>query len=249
MRLPLTAIGIQCRLTSSRLPCKALLKLSDTTVLGMCIQRAKHTGQPVFLLTSDQEEDDLTVGVASESGADGIIRGSLSNVLSRYLMLAQSYPCEYIVRVTADNPLTEYEFVNPLIDYVHLNNLPYACIEPSLCPEGTNIEVFSKQALICSVNDDKSDVNLEHVTPYMRRNLSSVQCLKDIARNRFPLDCNNLSFTIDTLSDYTKVARLISTVEQESRISWREPLFVQACAEFAFNDRARFDFGRNHPIS
>lgn len=249
MPLPLAVIGIQCRVTSSRLPCKALLKLSDTTVLGMCIQRAKNTGQPVFLLTSDQEEDDLAVAVAIESRADGIIRGSLDNVLSRYLMLAKAYPCEYIVRVTADNPLTEYEFVNPLISCVKMNNLPYAWIEPSLCPEGTNIEIFSKEALIRSAKTDKSDANLEHVTTYMRHNLSDVQRLKGIACDWFPFDCNNLSFTIDMISDYIKVAKLISSVEKESQISWREPLFVKACAEFAFNHRTGFDLGRNHPIS
>ena len=46
-------IGIQCRISSSRLPGKSLLKLEETTVLGMCLTRAVLSGYPVYLLTSD----------------------------------------------------------------------------------------------------------------------------------------------------------------------------------------------------
>lgn len=249
MSLPLVAIGIQCRLTSSRLPCKALLKLADTTVLAMCIQRAKHAGHPVFLLTSDQREDDILVNAALEYGADGIIRGSLDNVLSRYLRLIQEFPCEYIIRVTADNPLTEYEFVNPLIDYAYINSLSYAWVEPSLCPEGTNIEIFSKKALLESVNADKSSSNLEHVTTFMRRNIFSSQCLKGAASQRFPFDCKQLSFTIDTISDYVKVVKLIDSVNQQQGIRWKDPNFVRICAEFALNKQSSYPLGRNHAIA
>lgn len=246
---PLIAIGIQCRLTSSRLPCKALLKLADTTVLGMCIQRAKLTGHPVFLLTSDETDDDILVNAALEYGADGTIRGSLDNVLSRYLRLIQDFPCEYIIRVTADNPLTEYEFVNPLIDYAYMNSLSYAWVESSLCPEGTNIEIFSRKALLKSVNTDKSSSNLEHVTTFMRHNLSSRQCLKDVASQRFPFDCKQLSFTIDTISDYVKVARLIESVNQRQGVCWKDPDFVRMCAEFAFNKQSSYPLGRNHGVA
>ncbi|MCP9807330.1 hypothetical protein KBY71_12490 [Cyanobium sp. T1B-Tous] len=246
MSLPLVAIGIQCRLTSSRLPCKALLKLADTTVLGMCIQRAKHAGHPVFLLTSDQREDDILVNATLEYGADGIIRGSLDNVLSRYLRLIQDFPCEYIIRVTADNPLTEYEFVNPLIDYAYKNGLPYAWVESSLCPEGTNIEIFSKEALFESVNTDISSSNLEHVTTFMRRSLSSSQCLKDVASQRFPFDCKQLSFTIDTILDYVKIVKLIDSVNQRQGVCWKDPNFVRVCAEFALNGQSSYPLRRNH---
>lgn len=248
MHQPLIAIGIQCRLTSFRLPCKALLKLADTTVLGMCFQRAKHARHPVFLLTSDQKEDDILVNAALQYGADGIIRGSLENVLSRYLKLIQSFPCEYIIRVTADNPLTEYGFVGPLIDHVYLNDLSYAWVESSLCPEGTNIEIFSRKALLESVNTDKSSSNREHVTTFMRRNLSSKQCLKDVASQRFPFDCTQLSFTIDTISDYVKVVNLIEFVKQQQGTCWREPDFVKICAKFALKKQSSYPLGRNHPI-
>ena len=92
MILPSAVIGIQCRLSSSRLPCKGLLSVLDTNILGMCIVRGKTTRYPLFVLTSDQEEDDLISDYAFMYGVDGVIRGSLSNVLSRYLKLAEKPP-------------------------------------------------------------------------------------------------------------------------------------------------------------
>ena len=164
-------------------------------------------------------------------------------------MLSQALPCEYIIRVTADNPLTEYEFVNPLIDYAHINNLSYAWVEPSLCPEGTNIEIFSTKALLESVNTDNSSSNLEHVTTFMRRNLSSRQSLKDVASERFPFDCKQLSFTIDTVPDYVKMVKLIDSVNQQQGIHWNDRNFVRICAEYALNEYSSYPLGRSHPIS
>lgn len=243
-----TVIGIQCRISSSRLPGKALLCLADTTLLGMCLVRAKNSGYPVFLLTSNQQEDDLVAESASRYGVDGVIRGSLENVLSRYVCLAKETSCDYIIRVTADNPLSEFGFIDPLIRHVSLHSLPYSLIDPSLCPEGSNIEIFSKQALFESATNDNSDLNHEHVTSYMRRNLSSDQLERESIRHYFPFDCSQLSFTVDTLSDYVGLAKLINVVCQKLSIDWRSSEFVRVCAEFAFNGASLYLKRRNHSI-
>lgn len=248
MSLPAVVVGIQCRISSSRLPCKALLHLCDTTILGMCIQRAKNTGLPVFLLTSDLEEDDLIADFARGCGVAGVIRGSLDNVLSRYVSLAEKVSCDYLVRVTADNPLTEFSFIDPLIHHISLNSIEYSCVKPSLCPEGTNLEIFSKQALFESATVDQSNLNLEHVTHYMKQKLSGIHCLGGSVSSFFPFDCRQLSFTVDTLSDYIYLVRLINVVVQNLGIDWQSPQFVQLCAEYASNHTSMYAKVRNHPI-
>tara|TARA_B100001287_G_scaffold275932_1_gene285076 strand:- start:1331 stop:2077 length:747 start_codon:yes stop_codon:yes gene_type:complete len=248
MGLPSVVIGIQCRLSSSRLPGKALLELADTTILGMCLERARFTGYPVFMLTSDQQEDDLIAQSALRYGIDGVIRGSLDNVLSRYVSLAEEVSCDYIIRVTADNPLTEFGFVEPLIRHVSLQGLQYAWVEPSFCPEGTNLEIFSKKALFDSVESDSTKSNLEHVTTYMRRNMSIDKCLKETSLQLFPFDCSDLSFTVDTLCDYVSLVKLISSVFQKLDVCWQSPDFVRVCAKFAHNYPSYNTKGRNHFI-
>ena len=150
------AIGIQCRLSSRRLPGKALLKILDTTMLGFCLKRAKLSGFPVYVLTSCEELDDLVVVEAQSHSITGVIRGSLSNVLSRYCELVRSSQADYIVRVTADNPLTEYSFIEPLVEYLISCEGDYAWIDPKLCPEGVNLEVIRASALVDSLQLDSS---------------------------------------------------------------------------------------------
>ena len=241
-------LGIQCRLSSSRLPCKALLELAGTTVLGMCIERSRTTNYPVFLLTSDHYEDDILVESALRYGIDGVIRGSLENVLSRYIQLAHQCSCDYMLRVTADNPLTEYSFVDPLIDHLVKYSLPYAWVEPSLCPEGTNIEVFTREALFESAFMDTSSDNLEHVTSYLSRLKSDYKCLLEVPSFYNNLDCRDISFTIDTLPDYVRVAKIIATVENKLGTSWKNPDFVRLCADFAHSESRLYATGRNHPL-
>ena len=111
-------IGVQCRISSSRLPGQALLKLEETTVLGMCLTRAILNGYRVYLLTSDDKSDDILETEARNCGVNGIIRGSLNDVLSRFISLANKTEADYIVRVTADNPLTEFRFIDELSNFV-----------------------------------------------------------------------------------------------------------------------------------
>jgi len=179
---------------------------------------------------------------------DGVIRGSLSNVLSRYVQLAQEVPCDYIIRVTADNPLTEYGFIKPLLTHAFLHDLPYALVKPSLCPEGTNLEIISKQALFDSAASERSDANREHVTSFMRNNPSCDHSLTEAALHYFPFACRQLSFTVDTLSDYVQLVKLLNRVGQDLGVSWQSPQFVHACAEIAFSDPCSYAKGRNHLI-
>ena len=83
-------VAIQCRLSSKRLPCKALLKLSNTTVLGMTARKSIAFEYPTFILTSTEKEDDLINRESELLGVSGVIRGSLNNVLSRYILLTES---------------------------------------------------------------------------------------------------------------------------------------------------------------
>lgn len=121
-------------------------------------------------------------------------------------------------------------------------------IDPSHCPEGTNVEIFTKQALLESASFDNSSHNLEHVTPYMRSNSLADQCLVEIASRLFPFDCRHLSFTVDTLADYVILVKLVNSILQESDISWRSPDFVQVCASFAFSRSCSYAFVRKHPV-
>ena len=162
-------IGIQCRLRSKRLPAKALLKLNNDSILGFVTKRALSTNLPVYILTSDDKSDDLIERESKKYSISGIIRGSENDVISRYYELQKKTNANIIVRVTADNPLTDFRFIPLLTEYLLEKKLNFSTIDNSFCIEGSNIEIFTKDILNQSYNDDQTLKNKENVTTYMRK--------------------------------------------------------------------------------
>lgn len=241
-------IGVQCRISSSRLPGKALLKLGDTTVLGMCLTRAILSGYQVYLLTSEEKSDDILETEARNLGVDGIIRGSLKNVLSRFISLSNKTDADYIIRVTADNPLTEFRFINELSNFVISKNYFYATMNNKICPEGTNLEIFSSKALKDSFKNDKSEENLEHVTSHMREISIKEQFLINNYLGYKNNQYTKMSFTIDNLEDYVKVSKLIKKVKEEYNCDWRKDDFVSLIINYIKLKGTEFYTTRNHPL-
>ena len=80
------SIGIiQVRLSSKRLPKKALIKLGDKTLIGHMFYRAKKIDNlsKIVCATSSQSENDLIEEEAKRYGID-VYRGSEKNVISRF---------------------------------------------------------------------------------------------------------------------------------------------------------------------
>ena len=241
-------IGIQCRISSSRLPGKALLKLEETTVLGMCLTRAILNGYRVYLLTSDDKSDDILETEARNCGVNGIIRGSHNDVLSRFISLANKTEADYIVRVTADNPLTEFRFIDELSNFVINKDYFYATMHDSICPEGTNLEIFSSKALKDSYKINQEEKNIEHVTYHMKKLSCKEQFL---IKNNFGYKNNQfkkMSFTIDKLEDYIKISKLIKRVQEEYNCDWRKNDFVSLVTKYIITKGSEFYSNRNHPL-
>ena len=194
-------------------------------------------------MTSDQKDDDIIEQEGISHKASKVTK-PLMDVLKRYLNLAESKP-DYIVRVTADNPLTEYGFIAPLINSMQENHNEYAWVDPYLCADGINLEIFSPKFLIESYNLDKSKYNKEHVTPWMKNKLGRVSSIKLKNIDTItPAYCDNLHFGIDTLDDYIKVRNIISITE--SKINYLDYDFTYKCIKNAANPNIKYPKGRRH---
>lgn len=125
---------ITARLKSTRLPKKLLKYLNGYMVIERVIQRAKQVDQcnGVVLCTSDIEQDDPLEVVAKNHGIN-VYRGQPVNVIERLKCAAESYGYDYIVGITADNPLFSIKYANvlarlfrerPETDYAYTAGLP-----------------------------------------------------------------------------------------------------------------------------
>jgi len=198
-------IGIQARLSSSRLPCKALLPMSNTSVIGLTALRALQTGYETFLLTSTNQEDDLLVNEIQSIPGMKWIRGSLDDVRSRFSTLSSQTKCDFIVRVTGDNPFTDFRFIDPLIYSLVRTQSAYSWVNPYLCPDGTNLEVFSSSILDLSLKKSASKLDQEHVTPWIRENTKN----PNASIRMHPIDSCCYHLGIDTIDDYVKLRLLL----------------------------------------
>lgn len=165
---------IQARTTSSRLPNKALLDIYGKSLLERVIDQAekiKNTDE-VWVATSTHENDDL-IEILCERKGVACHRGSLEDVRGRFYHIAVNQQADIVVRITADNPLTEPEYAEELISFLKKNSkkYDYTRMNKSTVLDGTYSEAFTMKSLEESVERYDDERNREHVTPAIIENM------------------------------------------------------------------------------
>lgn len=140
------AVIAACRLKSSRLKEKALLKIGDLTSVEFSLKNASkfRNVNHVILATSNLESD---AALKAYTYNESVIfhTGHPDDVIQRYLDITRQLKIDVVIRVTADNPYLDDELCQILLKSHFESGADYtsgvrACI-------GTNIEIISVQAL------------------------------------------------------------------------------------------------------
>lgn len=196
---------IQCRMTSSRLPRKAMLDLCGQPLLLRVIERCRDSrliGE-LCVATSTHPEDELIELVSRVNGVR-CLRGDLIDVRSRYIELARTLSADIIVRVTADNPLTEPRYIDHLVERALEDpSVPYVIMNKKLIPDGSGSEVFRARALLESAWRFAQPEDLEHVTPCIRK---AHPVLELTPPDDLRLEDEFVG--VDTFEDYLKVYKI-----------------------------------------
>lgn len=161
------AVVLQARMGSVRLPGKSLAPIGQRTILGHCIERLRlRSGLPVIVATSTLEEDDLIATEAARHGAS-IVRGSATDVLSRFVLAADQFGLQAIIRATADNPAVDMDAPRRTLELLERTGAGHV-VEHGL-PYGCAVEAVSVAALRHADATATLDFDREHVTPFMKR--------------------------------------------------------------------------------
>lgn len=190
---------VQARLTSTRLPNKVLMELGGTGLsiaehVNQRLNSSKFIDQVLFAIP-DTPSNDLLADFFSVHNIS-YIRGSENNVLDRFYQAALQYQPEVIVRATCDNPFVDWEQLDALI-----SNLPgYDYVSSLGAPLGTSAEVFYAKALFEAHENAQTEVEQEHVTPYIYRHPEHFKVAKvpyhlNVEKERYRL-------TVDTELDF-----------------------------------------------
>lgn len=168
---------IQARTTSSRLPNKVMMDIYGKSLLERVIDQSLkiENSDEVWVATSIHENDDLVEYLCERKGV-ACYRGSLEDVRGRFVYIARETDADFIVRVTADNPLTEPVYAEQLIETLKRNpEYDYARMDKSTIIDGTHSEVFTRRALEKSLEEYKDLRNKEHVTPAMIEEMKMIE--------------------------------------------------------------------------
>jgi len=209
-------IVIQARTNSSRLPGKVLLPLGGYPIAVLAAKRVMGGDKNVIIATSNEPSDDYLADIAI-SYSINVFRGSLNNVLSRYVECLSNYSDDTIVvRLTADNVFPCSDLIDELVDDFLSQNYDYLCLNGELSglPYGVSAEVMRLDKLRESLAETIVPSDLEHVTPYIRRKYGDVYFKKYL-----PLDLGMHRCTIDSFSDYIDAVDIFKNVIDPLNIS------------------------------
>lgn len=199
---------IQARTTSSRLPNKVLIDIYGKPLLERVIDQAKkiRNSNELWVATSTHENDDL-IELMCERLDIPCYRGSLKDVRSRYYEIAVNQKADIIVRITADNPFTEPEYVEELISFFKVNqeDYQYARMDKSTVLDGTSSEVFTIDALKESVEKYSNERNREHVTPAI---IERMKIIELVSENEDLIAEKSYFIGVDTFSDLKRATKL-----------------------------------------
>lgn len=217
----MTVVIVQCRLSSTRLPEKAMMMIGGAgeekplvwwTLRAMkCV--SNHKGITKYVLATDAASIDTLRPVALECGYE-IMSGPLEDVLERFCIVIRETKADTVVRATADNPFIFFEAAQSLLDeYNKRDNCDY--ITYTGLPHGSGVEVMNAKSLL-RASSTSSLYDREHVGPALYNHKDKFNCVTLNAPLRFLH--SELRTTVDTAADLRQ-ARLIERVVRRARRS------------------------------
>lgn len=203
----MTVIGIlQARTSSTRLPGKVLMNIIDEPMIIHQLRRLKRCKHldDIIVATSSKETDDHLSQICTEAGYR-VYRGSLDDVLDRFVQAIKNQTCDHVVRLTADCPLTDPSIIDAIIKKHLKSNSDYTSnILPPTFPDGLDAEIFKVSALLNAWENAILPSHREHVTPYIYGN-PTIFSLDNYENNK---DLSKMRWTVDEVEDFNFVTEV-----------------------------------------
>lgn len=200
-------IIIQARMGSSRLPGKVLKLINGNPLIFYLLKRVEQSGFPIIVATSENPENNELENYVKSLGYL-VYRGSENNVLERFYKASKLIDSDFIIRLTADNPLVDGNYIKERVySLKDFDKRSYFSLGLSKTyPLGTSFELFSTELLNEAFTNQNDPIYQEHVTPYIVRNVPG-----DIKIFTHALEKtkSSLRLTVDTLEDFNLISTLI----------------------------------------
>ncbi len=219
-----SAVFVQARLSSKRLPDKILLPLNGVTVLEHCLRAAININAERHILLTDYDSQIHLTKIAWQNGFT-IFAGDEENVLNRFCEAIKHYRPDVILRLTGDKVIVSYDYINDLLEKFNPYHdrgfvLAHVLANPWV---QTVTGIYDSKMLLETNEKNLSIFDREHIKPYICKNFED-RILENM--EALPNWNNNIKLTIDTKEDYEFLKILFrdlykgNPIKVESILDW-----------------------------
>lgn len=202
-----TGAIIFSRMSSNRLPGKAMLDINGRCLLGRVIDRANFIEgiDSLIIATSNDSSDDVIEEFALKEKLQ-IFRGSLNNVLSRAVSACEHFRLDSFVRICGDRPFFDPKLATDLLSKYKASDCEVLTTSfPKTVPAGLTIEILSYKVLKNIIRKVSNIYDREHITNFIYKNAT---------------DFKILGYDNDIFSKYLKLNISVDTLEQLRMVAW-----------------------------
>jgi len=206
----MTAIILQARVDSTRLPGKALLLLEGKPLIFRVMEALNQIPADIRILACPEDSLSSFTSLAEEAGFK-ILAGPKDDVLERYCKTIRQFSIKRVIRATGDNPFVFTDAASAInaeacalnADYSGYSGLPY----------GAGVESVSASALLRASEEAVSAFDREHVCPYLYSHAELFNLHRPLAPLRWQSPEKRI--TVDTQEDFDRAVVLYGALKNE----------------------------------
>jgi spore coat polysaccharide biosynthesis protein SpsF len=213
-----TAVILQVRLASTRLPGKLLLPLSGKSILEHILLRLSAARTPESIIIATTADTAPRIGELAGQYSAYIHLGSEEDVLLRYVEACGVHHVETVIRATGDNPLVCIPYIDEAV-MLHGESGSDLTLFPEL-PYGTGVEVIDAAVLHEMHRATDDPFEREHITQYLYRHESAYRITRGVPEE--DLRRPDLRLTVDTPEDYGRMCSIYEALYRGTPIDLHE---------------------------
>lgn len=216
---------IQARMGSTRFEGKVLKNVNGAPLLKYQIDRLRKSLllDKTVVATTASEKDAVIEEFCLQNGID-CFKGSENDVLDRYYQCAVKYEADAVVRLTADCPLSDPRIIDDVIRLFKKTGADFAANtvphDNNKFPDGTDVEVFSFDALKRAHKEVEDPHDREHVTFYFWRYSNGFKTIQ-LDNDK---DYSGYRITVDYPEDFEVVQFIIKELQRKKLFGYLDDI-------------------------
>jgi glutamate-1-semialdehyde 2,1-aminomutase len=201
---------IQARLGSVRFPRKVLADLGGMPLVEFMIERVRQatTVGAILLAVPEGDLETPLAQIAARQEVE-LVGGSETDVLTRFADAVRDREETIVVRLTADCPLIDPDVIDRAVEVFVIQGVDYLRTDLTF-PDGLDVEVTTREALLAAAPRATAPAEREHVMPWIAAQPAYRQ--SSITHSR---DLGHLRLTVDEPEDLEVVRAVLNGLARE----------------------------------